>query len=89
MTEEYLTISELSTRLKLKPKSIRNKMGNGTFKKGVHYVSPRGLRPRFKWNAIVEWLEEKEERTIQKNNGSIPMARGYFLGESSSEKNLL
>ena len=86
--EEYLTINELGMRLTLKPKTIKNKMANGTFRRGVHYFSPRGLRPRFKWSAILEWLEEKEEKTTQEVNGSILMARGYFLGESSTEKNL-
>ncbi len=84
---EYLTIKELATRLTVKPKTIKNKMANGTFIRGVHYFRPRGLRPRFKWSAIVAWLEEKE--TTKEGNGAIPMARGYFLGESSTEKNLL
>ena len=88
MTEEYLTITELSSRLTVKPKTIKNKMANGTFRKGTHYFSPKGLRPRFKWSAIVEWLEEKEGDTTQGDNGSIPMARGYFLGDPSTEKNL-
>ncbi len=87
MNEEYLTISELSSRLKVKPKTIKNKMANGTFTRGVHYFSPRGLRPRFKWSAIVAWLEEKEEETTQEGNGAIPMARGSYLGESPPEKN--
>jgi len=86
MTEEYLTITELSSRLKIKPKTIQNKMAVGIFRKGVHYVSPKGIRPRFKWSAIVAWLEEEE--TPQESNGAIPMARGYFLGEPSTEKNL-
>jgi len=88
MTEEYLTIAELSSRLKISPKTIKNKMASGIFKKGVHYFSPKGLRPRFKWSAVVAWLEGAEEQTTQEDNGSIPMARGYFLGEPSTEKNL-
>ncbi len=87
MNEDYLTIAELSSRLKVKPKTIKNKMANGTFTRGVHYFRPRGLRPRFKWSAMVAWLEEKEEETTQEGNGAIPMARGYYLGESSPEKN--
>ncbi len=88
MNEEYLTIAELSSRLSLKPKTIKNKMASGIFRKGVHYFSPRGLRPRFKWSAIVAWLEEKEEETTQEGKGAIPMARGYYLGESPPEKNI-
>ncbi len=87
MNEEYLTIAELSSRLKVEPKTVRNKMASGIFRKGVHYFSPRGLRPRFKWSAIVAWLEEKEEESTQEGNGAIPMARGYYLGESPPEKN--
>jgi len=88
MSEQYLTISQVADRLQLSPKTIKNKMASGIFKKGLHYFSPKGLRPRFKWSAVVEWLEEKEEQETQEGNGAIPMARGYFLGEPSTEKNL-
>jgi hypothetical protein len=81
-SEEYLTIGELAARLKVKPKTIKNKMASGVLRKGVHYVSPRGLHPRFKWSAIVAWLEEKEKETTQEqSSGIIPMARGYMLGK--------
>ncbi len=89
MSEEYLTIKELSSRLGIEPKTLRNKMASVVFKRGVHYFSPKGLRPRFKWSAVVAWLEESEKQTEESGNGAIPMARGYFLGESSTEKNLL
>jgi hypothetical protein len=56
--EEYLTITELAARLKIKPKTIKNKMALGIFQKGVHYFSPSGLGPRFKWSAVVAWLEQ-------------------------------
>jgi hypothetical protein len=79
MNEEYLTIQELSGRLKLKPKTVKNKMASGIFRKGVHYFSPAGLGPRFKWSAVVAWLEQREDITPQ--DDSIPMARGYYLGQ--------
>ena len=82
VSEEYLTIEEVASRLKLKPKTIKNKMAAGIFKKGRHYFSPRGLRPRFKWSAVQAWLEgEDDESAPQKLE--IPMARGYLLGASS------
>ncbi len=59
-SEEYLTINEVAARLKVSPKTIRNKMASGTFRKGVHYFSPKGLRPRFKWSVVQAWLEEKD-----------------------------
>ena len=77
--EEYLTISEVAGRLKVKPKTVRNKMASGVFRKGEHYVRPEGLGTRFKWGAVVAWLEE--EATGTPDEDSIPMARGYRLGE--------
>jgi hypothetical protein len=82
MTEEYLTISELSTRLKIKPKTVKNKMASGIFQKGLHYFSPQGLGPRFKWSAVVAWLEQSQEPKTESYD-SIPMARGYQLGKSN------
>jgi len=79
--EEYLTIDELAARLKLKPKTIKNKMANGTFIKGVHYFSPDGMGPRFKWSAIVAWMEAGEQEQPSNGADRIPMARGYNLGE--------
>ena len=46
MMEEYLTITELAERLKIKPKTVKNKMAAGIFQRGVHYFSPPGLGPR-------------------------------------------
>jgi len=77
--EEYLTIAELAVRLKIKPKTIKNKMAAGIFQKGRHYFSPQGLGPRFKWSAVVDWLEQQCEPEQQELD-SIPMARGYILG---------
>jgi len=78
--DEYLTVVELATRLKLKSKTVKNKMVNGTFIKGVHYFSPRGIRPRFKWSAIQSWLEGKEQPTD--TGTGILMAKGYILKNS-------
>jgi hypothetical protein len=81
MTEEYLTISEIAARLKVKPKTVKNKMASGIFQRGVHFFSPKGLGPRFKWSAIVTWLEGEEEQRVSRASGAIPMARNYFLGD--------
>jgi hypothetical protein len=83
MSEEYLTIKELSARLKLKPKTVKNKMVSGIFRKGIHYFSPPGLGPRFKWSAVVVWLEQSLEPVTERDDDSIPMARGYQLGKSN------
>jgi len=81
--DEYLTIDELAARLKLHRKTVQNKMANGTFIKGRHYFSPPGMGPRFKWSAIVTWMEAggMEQARATNNGDGIPMARGYNLGE--------
>lgn len=70
----YLTVAELAARLKVKPKTIRNKMTTGLFTEGIHYSRRPGLGARFKWSAVVQWIEAV---TL---GDSIPMARGYALG---------
>ena len=82
-SEAYLTVNELAARLKVSPKTIRNKMASGIFRKSVHYFRPRGLRPRFKWSAVQGWLEEKDQPR-QEEEDLIPMARGYFLRKPRS-----
>ena len=78
--KEYLSIEELGEQLDLSPKTIRNKMARGIFQKGVHYFSPEGIGPRFKWSAIVAWLEGAEQAGTGKK-GLIPMARGYYMDD--------
>ena len=74
--EEYLSVKQLAGRLDLKPKTIRNKICAGVFQKNVHYFTPAGLDgPRFKWSAIVAWLECKEEN----NTNVIPLSKGTVL----------
>ena len=86
MIEEYLKISELSSRLKISPKTIKNKMAAGIFCRGVHYFSPPGLGPRFKWSAVVAWLEEAQKPEAQEDEDSIPMPRSYRLKKPFADK---
>jgi len=81
MIEEYLTITEVAARLKVKPKTVKNKMAAGIFKRGVHYFRPVGLGPRFKWSAVQEWLESSDTQ----HTSGIPMRRGYTLTPVVSE----
>jgi hypothetical protein len=83
--EEYLTITEVASRLRLSPKTVRTKMTSGVFQKGVHYFRRRGLGPRFKWSAVVKWLEGEDREHRQEAGNVIPMRRGYNLGEGTEE----
>jgi excisionase family DNA binding protein len=73
--KEYLTVKELADRLGLTRKTVRNKMAAGVFRKGVHYFSPEGLGPRFKWSAVVAWIEGNDNH----REYGIPMRGGYNL----------
>ena len=61
-SEEYLTVAELAARLKLTPKTVRNRMHDGTWRRGEHWFSRPGIGPRFKWSSIVRWLEGGTEQ---------------------------
>jgi hypothetical protein len=80
MIEEYLTVDEVAARLKLKRKTVLNKMSSGVFLKGVHYFSPAGIGPRFKWSAVQAWLAGKPQ-----DEAAIPMRRGYDLSTPISD----
>jgi len=83
--EEYLTIAEVADRLKLKAKTVKNKMASGAFRLGVHYFRPPGMQARFKWSTVVAWLEQSQKMTPENDGDSIPMARGYKLRTSYAE----
>src|SRR5438046_9237024 len=55
--EEYLTVAEVAARLKLNPKTVRNRMYDGTWRRGEHWFSRPGIGPRCRWSALVRWLE--------------------------------
>ena len=78
--EEYLSIDALAKRLELSPKTIKNKMAKGVFRLGVHYFRPPGLGPRFKWSAIVQWLEQPQ---VEPQVDTIPKPVHYRLRENN------
>ena len=60
MTAYYLTAAEAADLARISPKRLRNLMALGVLLEGVHYTRPRGLRPRFKREALVAWLEGRD-----------------------------
>ena len=75
--EEYLKIDEVAERLKVKPKTIKNKMASGIFRSSGHYFRPAGLGPRFNWSAVVNWLEQSDALATDTDEDLIPMPRSY------------
>ena len=56
--EEYLTIDELSERIKFSKQSLYNFIYKGTFVLGKHYLKPTRKKILFKWSEILIWLGE-------------------------------
>jgi hypothetical protein len=40
---------------------LEKKVRDGVFKEGVHYFKQPHMRRRWKWSAIVQWLENDDE----------------------------
>jgi hypothetical protein len=55
--EEYLTVKELSGRIKLAKQTIYNLIHKKEFVLNKHYYKPKAKIILFKWSAIEKWLE--------------------------------
>jgi hypothetical protein len=80
MPREFLTVAEVAAELGLKAKTVRNRMYDGTWRRGEHWFSRAGIGPRFRWAALVAWLEEPAPPPGESPYGSafgpdIPPAR--------------
>lgn len=57
--EEYLTVMELSQRIKLARQTIYNLIYKNVFILNQHYLKPTPKKVLFKWSAILAWMEGK------------------------------
>ena len=55
--EQYLTVKELSERLKLARQTIYNMIHKRDFILNHHYFKPTPRKILFKWSAMKIWLE--------------------------------
>jgi hypothetical protein len=69
--EEYLTITELSGRIKMTPGSIRNLVWKGELVENVHYVKPTSRKLLFVWSAVEGWLYKKPAANSVQGNSLI------------------
>ena len=53
---EWLTIPQLGRKLGYAPRTVRKKMHDGTWLRGVHWFKRAGSRPLFWWPAVIAWL---------------------------------
>ena len=56
--EEYLTVDELSARIKYSKQSLYNLIHKDSFVLGKHYLKPSPKKILFKWSQIREWMGE-------------------------------
>lgn len=70
---DFLTIREAADFARVSPKRLRNLMASGILKEGVHFSRPRGMGPRFRREALLDWMDPSR---VQRE-APIPMARGY------------
>lgn len=63
--ETYLTVEELSEKIKYSQQSIYNMIHKGVFIKGTHYIKPSRKKVLFLWTAVHTWLESPKEETVE------------------------
>lgn len=56
--EEYLTVDELSARIKFSKQSLYNLIHKGILVLGRHYLKPTPKKVLFKWSEIQIWMGE-------------------------------
>jgi hypothetical protein len=61
--DEYLTVQELSTRIKMAPGTIRNLVWKKAFQENVHYLKPTPRKLLFIWSAVEAWLHRNASQT--------------------------
>ena len=54
--EEYLTVRELGSRIKMSPGTIRNLVWQKKLMKDIHYLKPTPRKLLFLWSAVEAWL---------------------------------
>lgn len=74
----YLSIREVSALTPWTEQAIRTMMTKGVLRHGEHFFHV-GKRTLVKWDAIVEFIENGEERVTAR----IPLRRGGFVGGST------
>ena len=58
LTEEYLTVPELSARIKFSRQTLYNLIHKRIFVLGKHFLKPTPKKILFKWSEIRSWMGE-------------------------------
>ncbi len=54
--EEYLTVKELSEKIKFSKQTLYNLIHTKRFVPGKHYIKPTPKKILFKWTEIEKWM---------------------------------
>ena len=58
--EQYLTVRELSEKIRYSQQTLYNMMHKKLFIRGEHYIKPSRKKVLFLWSAVPEWMESTE-----------------------------
>ena len=72
LTEQYLTIDDLSVRIRYSRQSIYNLIHKNILIRNKHYFKPTPKKLLFKWAAIQEWVEGKVPDVTDTVTDSMP-----------------
>ena len=71
MEEEYLTVEDLSRRIRFSKQTIYNMISSKKFVRGQHYLKPSRKKVLFLWSGIREWLEDQNQGDDESTSGGV------------------
>jgi hypothetical protein len=83
--EEYLTVKELSKKIKFSKQSLYNLIHKGTLVLGKHYLKPTPKKVLFKWTEIETWMGETSAPDINPPNVDINQTKKSDQGQLSAK----
>jgi hypothetical protein len=77
LDEVYLTVSELSDRIRYSQQSIYNMISEGIFVLNTHYLKPTPKKILFKWSSVQKWIEEPKITSSRNSFGDFSDGSDY------------
>jgi predicted DNA-binding transcriptional regulator AlpA len=84
--DEYLTVSELSEKIKFSKQSLYNLIHKGTFVLGKHYLKPTPKKVLFKWKEIRAWMGDDRQYHEAPNLETDPFKLASGVSDISAPK---
>ena len=87
--DEYLTVNELSARIKFSKQSLYNLIHKGSLVLGKHYLKPTPKKILFKWSEIQLWMGDDEIPSEESAGPSSPADNCKDHPVHNTPKNLI